>query len=72
MLDKFGTLGSIISSSFGYLSLYIRNEEKNDLLRNYLHFLQLALKHLAYLAQLRYVYFDGHYYWSHFCHNFEF
>ena len=28
MLDKFGTLGSIISSSFGYLSLYIRNEEQ--------------------------------------------
>lgn len=42
MVDKFGTLGSMITSSFGYLSLDRRHEEKNDLLRNYSHFLQIA------------------------------
>ena len=42
MVDKFGTLGSMIASSFGYLSLDLRHEEKNDLLRNYSHFLQIA------------------------------
>ena len=28
MVDKFGTLGSMIASSFGYLSLDLRHEEK--------------------------------------------
>ena len=41
MLDKFRTLGLIISSSFGWLLLHLGHEEKNYLLRNCLHFLQL-------------------------------
>ena len=51
MIDKLGTLGSIISSSFDCLSLHIGHEEKNDLLRNYSHFFQLVSEHLAHLAQ---------------------
>ena len=51
MIDKFGTLGSIISSSFDCLSLHLGHEEKNDLLRNYSHFFQLVSEHLAHLAQ---------------------
>ena len=71
-LDKFRTLGWIISSFFGWLSLLHSWKEKNDLLRNYSHLLRLGLEHLAYLVQLLYVHFVGHYYRSRFRHSFRF
>ena len=69
-LGKFRTLGWIISSFFGSLSLLLGHEEKNYLLRNSSHFLRLGSEDLAYLVQLLYVHFVGQYYWSRFCHSF--
>ena len=73
-LDKFRTLEWIISFFFGWLSLLLKEKykEKNDFLRNCSHLLRLGLEHLAYLVQLLYVHFVGHYYWSRFRHSFRF
>ena len=71
-LDKFRTLGWIISPFFRWLSLLHGWKEKNDLLRNFSRLLRLGLEHLGYLVQLLYVHFGGHYYWSRFCHSFRF
>ena len=71
-LDKFGTLGWIISSFFGWLSLLLRYEEKNYLLQKFSYFLRFGSKHLAYLVQLLYVHFVGHYYWYCFRRSFQF
>ena len=67
-LDKLRTLGWIISSFFDWLD----HEEKHYLLQNCSHFLRLGSQHLTYLVQLLYARFVGHYYWSRFCHSFNF
>ena len=69
-LDKFRTLGWIISSFFDWLSLLVDHEEKHYLLQHCSHFLRLGSQHLTYLVQLLYAHFVGHYYWSRFCHSF--
>ena len=62
-LDKLTTLGWIISSYFGWLSLHLTHEEKDYLLQNCSHFLLLGCSEdLAYLAQLWYIHFVPHYY----------
>ena len=71
-LDKFRTLGWIISSFFGWLSLFLGHEEKNYVLRNCSHFRRFGSEHLAYLVQLLYIHFVGHYYWSRFRHSSQF
>ena len=70
-LDKFRTLGWIISSFFGWLSLLLDHEEKNHFLRKCSHFLRFVSEHLTYLVQLLYVHFVSHYYWSRFRHSFQ-
>ena len=71
-LDKFRTLEWIISSFFAWFLLLLGHEEKNYLLRNCSHFLRFGSEHVAYLVQLLYVHFVGHYYWSRFLHSFQF
>ena len=70
-LDKFRTLGWIISSSFGWLSLHLGHEEINYLLRNISHFHQLGLDILHIWHNYgMFILLIKMNHWSRFRHNF--